>query len=85
MDPTIAIWSKHVRRKLQIHHPRHLGPPIRRTCPTAPTDLLPIAQHALRILRPRTHEQLHRKLIRRRGAYARRSARNGHSQFEIGD
>jgi hypothetical protein len=80
-----ALRRQHVRRKLQIHDPRHVGSALGRASPAAPADVIPSAEHAVRFLRVRADEQLHRESVRGRGARTRRGARDGHSQLEARD
>ncbi len=81
----LALWREHVWRELQIHHLGHLGPAIGGASPPAATDVIPGAEHAVRVLRARTHEQLHRKPVRWRGAQPRRCTRDGNPQLEARD
>jgi hypothetical protein len=80
-----ALRRQHLRRKLQIHDPRHVGSALGRASPAAPADVVPSAEHAVRVLRARADEQLHRESVRGRGARTRRRARDGHSQLEARD
>src|SRR6266851_2890675 len=85
MSAHTALRRQHVRRKLQIHDPRHVGSALGSASPAAPADVVPGAEHAVRVLRSRADEQLHREFVRGRGARTRRGARDGHSQLEARD
>jgi hypothetical protein len=74
-----ALRRQHVRRKLQIHDPRHVGSALGRAGPAGLADVVPSAEHA------RADEQLHREFVRERGARTRRRARDGHSELEARD
>ena len=84
-QPRAALGRQHVGRKLQVHHPGHIGRALGRASPAAPADVIPGAEHAILVLRTGADEQLPREPVRGRGARTRRSARDGHSQLEARD
>ena len=80
-----ALRREHIGRKLQVYDPGHLGRAFSRASTSAPPDVIPGPEYAIRVLRTRTHEQLHRELVRGCNARTRRRARDGHSQLETRD
>ncbi len=65
LNASLALWRELFRGDIQIHRPRHGRAPLRGTGRPAPTDVIPVHPDPVLVLRPGSHEQLHRKSVRR--------------------